>query len=139
MNDRPRLTVLSGPTAVGNAVNSIGYADASQAGDLGVAAIGVGDDFVTPEPEAAAKIFEVSPRVEGRAETSSGDPGSVTMTMRSIGSIPAAVKAAAKTRLWLSVSTVEPDFDDKTTTVRSSGPSSAACTWSGCVESSTTR
>ena len=57
-------------SAVSNAVNSIGYADASQAGDLGVAAIGVGDDFVTPEPEAAAKIFEVSPRVEGRAETS---------------------------------------------------------------------
>jgi phosphate transport system substrate-binding protein len=57
-------------SAVSNATNSIGYADASQAGDLGVAAIGVGDDFVTPEPEAAAKIFEVSPRVEGRADTS---------------------------------------------------------------------
>ncbi len=57
-------------SAVGNAVNSIGYADASQAGDLGVAAIGGGDDFVTPEPEAAAKIFEVSPRAEDRAETS---------------------------------------------------------------------
>jgi phosphate transport system substrate-binding protein len=55
---------------VSNATSSIGYADASQAGDLGVAAIGVGDDFVTPEPEAAAKIFEVSPRVEGRADTS---------------------------------------------------------------------
>lgn len=57
-------------SAVSNAVNSIGYADASQAGDLGVAAVGVGDDWVTPEPEAAAKIFEVSPRVEGRADTS---------------------------------------------------------------------
>jgi phosphate transport system substrate-binding protein len=57
-------------SAVSNATSSIGYADASQAGDLGVAAIGVGDDFVTPEPEAAAKIFEVSPRVEGRADTS---------------------------------------------------------------------
>ena len=57
-------------SAVSNAVNSIGYADASQAGDLGIAAIGVGDDWVTPEPEAAAKIFEVSPRVEGRADTS---------------------------------------------------------------------
>lgn len=56
-------------SAVTNAVNSIGYADASQAGDLGVAAIGVGDDWVTPEPEAAAKIFEVSPRVKDAAES----------------------------------------------------------------------
>jgi phosphate transport system substrate-binding protein len=57
-------------SAVTNSVNSIGYADASQAGDLGVASVGVGDEFVAPEPEAAAKIFEVSPRVEGRADTS---------------------------------------------------------------------
>lgn len=57
-------------SAVGNAVNSIGYADASQAGDLGVAAVGVGGEYVAPEPEAAAKIFEVSPRAEDRAETS---------------------------------------------------------------------
>jgi phosphate transport system substrate-binding protein len=57
-------------SAVTNSVNSIGYADASQAGDLGVASIGVGDEYVAPEPDAAAKIFEVSPRVEGRADTS---------------------------------------------------------------------
>ena len=50
--------------AVTQGANSIGYADASQAGDLGVALIGVGDDFVGPEPEAAAKIFEVSPPAE---------------------------------------------------------------------------
>ncbi len=56
-------------SAVSNAVNSIGYADASQAGDLGVASIGVGDEFVGPTPEAAAKIFEVSPRVEDAAES----------------------------------------------------------------------
>jgi phosphate transport system substrate-binding protein len=55
-------------SAVQNSVGSIGYADASQAGDLGVAAIGVGGDYVLPEPEAAAKILEVSPRVEGRPE-----------------------------------------------------------------------
>jgi phosphate transport system substrate-binding protein len=57
-------------SAVTNSVNSIGYADASQAGDLGVASIGVGDEYVAPEPEAAAKIFEVSPRVEGRGDAS---------------------------------------------------------------------
>jgi phosphate transport system substrate-binding protein len=57
-------------SAVTNSVNSIGYADASQAGDLGVASVGVGEEFVAPTPEAAAKIFEVSPQVEGRADTS---------------------------------------------------------------------
>ncbi len=50
--------------AVTNGANSIGYADASQAGDLGTAAIGVGDGFELPTPEAAAKILEVSPKAE---------------------------------------------------------------------------
>ena len=54
--------------AVTQGTNSIGYADASQAGDLGVAAVQVGEDFVEPTAEAAAKILEVSPRVEGRAD-----------------------------------------------------------------------
>jgi phosphate transport system substrate-binding protein len=57
-------------SAVSGATGSIGYADASQAGDLGVANVGVGEEFVAPEPEAAAKIFEVSPQVEDRADTS---------------------------------------------------------------------
>jgi len=56
-------------SAVENGSNTIGYADASQAGDLGTANIGVGQEFVSPTPEAAAKILEVSPRVEGRGET----------------------------------------------------------------------
>ena len=47
---------------------SIGYADASQVGDLGVVAIGVGDAFVEYSPEAAAKLVDVSERVEGRSE-----------------------------------------------------------------------
>ncbi len=47
---------------------SIGYADASQVGDLGVVAVGVGDDFVAYSPEAAAKLVEVSERIEGRSE-----------------------------------------------------------------------
>lgn len=47
---------------------TIGYADASQAGDLGVASIKVGEEFVEYSPEAAAKIVEVSPRAEGVGE-----------------------------------------------------------------------
>lgn len=57
-------------SAVANGTNTIGYADASQAGDLGTVLVEVGDDFVGPTPEAAAKILEVSPRVEGRADSS---------------------------------------------------------------------
>lgn len=56
-------------SAVRNGANTIGYADASQAGDLGVAHIKVGDDYVGPTAEAAAKILEVSPRVEDRPES----------------------------------------------------------------------
>jgi phosphate transport system substrate-binding protein len=48
--------------------NTIGYADASQAGGLGQANIGVGEEFVAPDAAAAAKILEVSPRVEGRPD-----------------------------------------------------------------------
>ena len=57
-------------SAVQNGTNTIGYADASQAGELGSANIGVGDEFVAPTPEAAAQILDVSPRAEGRPETS---------------------------------------------------------------------
>ncbi len=56
-------------SAVTEGPNSIGYADASQAGDLGKANIGVGDEFVAPEPEAAAKIFEVSPKADTATDT----------------------------------------------------------------------
>ncbi|NYE35905.1 phosphate transport system substrate-binding protein [Nocardioides cavernae] len=49
---------------VTDAPNTIGYADASQAGGLGQANIKVGEEYVAPSSEAAAKIFEVSPRVE---------------------------------------------------------------------------
>ncbi|WP_114853576.1 phosphate ABC transporter substrate-binding protein PstS [Brachybacterium sp. YJGR34] len=47
---------------------TIGYADASQAGNLGVAAIQVGEEFVEYSADAAAKAVDVSPRAEGRAE-----------------------------------------------------------------------
>ncbi len=46
--------------AVGSGNGTIGYADASQAGDLGVATIKVGDEFVGPTPEAAAAVVEAS-------------------------------------------------------------------------------
>lgn len=55
----------SGTSGVIEAVNAgegaIGYADASQAGELGVAKVKVGSDYVAPSPEAAAKILEESP------------------------------------------------------------------------------
>ncbi|HEU4511483.1 MAG TPA: phosphate ABC transporter substrate-binding protein PstS [Nocardioidaceae bacterium] len=55
-------------SAVKNGQGTIGYADESQAGDLAVAEVRVGDEYVEPTPEAAARILEVSERVEGRAE-----------------------------------------------------------------------
>jgi phosphate transport system substrate-binding protein len=52
--------------AVGGGNGTIGYADASQAGDLGVARIRVGEEFVAPSPEGAAAVVEGSPLQEGR-------------------------------------------------------------------------
>ena len=47
--------------AVSAGEGAIGYADASQAGELGVAEIKVGSQYVGPTSEAAAKILEESP------------------------------------------------------------------------------
>ncbi|GAA1289072.1 phosphate ABC transporter substrate-binding protein PstS [Brachybacterium alimentarium] len=47
---------------------TIGYADASQAGNLGIAAVKVGDSFVEYSADAAAKAVDVSPRAEGRED-----------------------------------------------------------------------
>jgi phosphate transport system substrate-binding protein len=47
-------------SAVGAGQGTIGYADASQAGDLGVAKIKVGDTYVAPTPEEAAKVVDES-------------------------------------------------------------------------------
>jgi phosphate transport system substrate-binding protein len=47
--------------AVTNGTNTIGYADASKAGDLGVAAIKVGDKFVDYTAEGAAAVVAESP------------------------------------------------------------------------------
>ncbi len=47
---------------------TIGYLDASQAIELGIAKVEVGGEFLEYSPEAAAKVVEVSPRAEGRED-----------------------------------------------------------------------
>ncbi|WP_235998092.1 phosphate ABC transporter substrate-binding protein PstS [Aestuariimicrobium ganziense] len=54
--------------AVTQGKNTIGYADASQAGDLGVAKVKVGEEFLGPDADKAAKLVEASPKVEGRKD-----------------------------------------------------------------------
>src|SRR3954453_19075490 len=74
------------------------------------------------------------------ADSASGEPGSVTTTNRapiSFSSKPASAKAAMNARRWLSVSTVPPDFELTTTTVRSRSVMARA-TWPGSVVSRTT-
>jgi phosphate transport system substrate-binding protein len=51
---------------------AIGYADASQAGELGKASVKVGEEFVGPTPEAAAKVVELSKETD--------DPGAHVFT-----------------------------------------------------------
>jgi phosphate transport system substrate-binding protein len=46
--------------AVAAGEGAIGYADASQAGELGIAKIKVGSNYEGPSPEAAAKVLELS-------------------------------------------------------------------------------
>jgi phosphate transport system substrate-binding protein len=55
--------------AVGAADGGIGYADDSQAGDLQIAKIKVGDTWVKPSADAAAKTVGESPQVDGRTAT----------------------------------------------------------------------
>ncbi|MET1132677.1 MAG: phosphate ABC transporter substrate-binding protein PstS [Aeromicrobium sp.] len=55
--------------AVSGGKGTIGYADASQAGELSTVAVKVGDEFVAPTPEAAAKVLDAATQVEGRAAT----------------------------------------------------------------------
>ncbi|WP_307793912.1 phosphate ABC transporter substrate-binding protein PstS [Actinotalea soli] len=52
--------------ALDGGVGTIGYIDASQVGDLGVAAIQVGDEFVEYSPEAAAAVVDAAEVAEGR-------------------------------------------------------------------------
>ena len=54
--------------AVQAAPGTIAYADHSKAGSLGVAKIKVGDAYVEPTAEGAAKVVEESPKKEGLPE-----------------------------------------------------------------------
>lgn len=56
-------------TTVAAAVGAIGYADASQAGDLGTVAVKVGDEFVPFSAAAAAKAVDSSPLREDATDT----------------------------------------------------------------------
>jgi phosphate transport system substrate-binding protein len=58
--------------AIGAGEGTIGYADESQVGDLGVARIKVGSEYVAPSATAAAAILDESPR--------SPDPGAHVLT-----------------------------------------------------------
>ena len=67
----------SGESALGNSgivgavdggVGTIGYVDASKAGDLDIASILVGDEFVQPSAAGAAALVDLSPRLPGRGE-----------------------------------------------------------------------
>lgn len=55
-------------TAVKKGNGTIGYADASQAADLGQVSIKVGEDYVAPTADGAAKVIAVSPAVKDRPE-----------------------------------------------------------------------
>lgn len=54
--------------AVQNGEGTIGYADASQAGELGKANVGVGSSWQAPTPEAAAAVVDASTAMTGRPD-----------------------------------------------------------------------
>ncbi|SEB97076.1 phosphate ABC transporter substrate-binding protein, PhoT family [Paramicrobacterium humi] len=54
--------------AVTSGTGTIGYADASRAGDLGTVSVKVGDDYVPYSAEAAAAIVDASPFADGRED-----------------------------------------------------------------------
>jgi phosphate transport system substrate-binding protein len=56
-------------SAVKGGTGTIGYADASQAGDLATVQIKVGDEFVSPTAEAAAQVLDTAEREEGRVDS----------------------------------------------------------------------
>lgn len=59
--------------AVTNGVGTIGYADASRAGDLGTVAVLVGSDYVPYSAEAAAAIVDASPADTADGERNAND------------------------------------------------------------------
>ena len=67
---------------------AIGYADASQAGELGVATIKVGNEYAEPTPEAAAKILEESPEAKDEAKSPYMFPFELDRKTESQGTYP---------------------------------------------------
>ena len=67
---------------------AIGYADASQAGELGVATIKVGNEYAEPTPEAAAKILEESPEAKDLAKSPYMFPFELDRKTESQGTYP---------------------------------------------------
>lgn len=55
--------------AIGAGEGTIGYADASQIGDLGAAKVTAGDEFIEYSPEAAAKVLETAKRTDEGSKT----------------------------------------------------------------------
>jgi phosphate transport system substrate-binding protein len=74
--------------AVAAGDGAIGYADASQAGELGVAKIKVGDKYVEPTPEAAAKILEESPEAKDLSKSPYMFPFELDRKTESQGTYP---------------------------------------------------
>ncbi|NLA64776.1 MAG: phosphate ABC transporter substrate-binding protein PstS [Leucobacter sp.] len=59
--------------AVTGGEGTIGYADASRAGDLGTIAVKVGDEYVPYSPEAAAAVVDASPLASESEDRGAGD------------------------------------------------------------------
>jgi len=74
--------------AVAAGEGAIGYADASQAGELGIAKIEVGKEFVEPTAEAAAKILDESPEDKADAPGQYMFPFSLDRKTESEGTYP---------------------------------------------------
>jgi phosphate transport system substrate-binding protein len=74
--------------AVTTGEGAIGYADASQAGELGVATIKVGNEYAEPTPEAAAKILEESPEAKDEAKSPYMFPFELDRKTESQGTYP---------------------------------------------------
>ena len=74
--------------AVAAGDGTIGYADASQAGELGIATIKVGSSYQHPTPEAAAAILDESPEAKDIAKTPYMFPFELDRKTESTGTYP---------------------------------------------------
>jgi phosphate transport system substrate-binding protein len=74
--------------AVAAGEGAIGYADASQATELGIAKIKVGAEFAEPTPEAAAAILDESPEDKALSEDSYMFPFKLDRKTESQGTYP---------------------------------------------------